>query len=406
MKIAQINGGVFGSTGKIMLGIAEVAKQNGDETFIASPISSTNRYKQPCVNYYRIGTYHTRRFNVLLARITGFNGCFAYFSTRKLIEKLKKFSPDILQLHNLHNSYINLPLLFKYIKQNDINTVWTLHDCWTFTGHCVHFTMANCDKWKIGCHDCPQYSEYPKSLIDRTPQMYRLKKKWFTGIKNMTIVTPSKWLGDLAKQSFLSEYPVKVINNGIDLNVFKPTESDFRESYSIPKDKFIVLGVAFGWGKRKGLDVFIELSKRLDDRFQIVLVGTDDNVDKQLPDNIISIHRTQNQQELAEIYTAADVFANPTREENYPTVNMEAIACGTPVITFKTGGSPEIPDETSGSVVDCDDIDAMEYKIVCACTQTIYSLEKCQRRALNFEQKQNFNQYIKLYISMNGELKC
>lgn len=161
-------------------------------------------------------------------------------------------------------------------------------------------------------------------------------------LQNITIVTPSEWLAGLVKESYLKDYPVKVINNGIDLNVFKPTESDFRKKYAL-ENKYIVLGVAFGWGRRKGLDVFVELARRLDkEKYKVVLVGTDDNVDKLLPENIISIHRTQNQTELAKIYSAADVFANPTREENYPTVNMESVACGTPVVTFNTGGSPEI----------------------------------------------------------------
>ena len=404
MKIAQINGGAFGSTGKIMFGIANVAKDNGDETFIASPITSTNRYKQPDIDYYKIGTYHGRRFHVLLARITGFNGCFAYFSTKRLIKNLKLFSPNILQLHNLHNSYINLPLLFKYIKQNNVRTVWTLHDCWAFTGQCPYFTMVKCDKWKTCCYDCPQYREYPEALVDRTKTMWKLKRKWFTNVENMTIVTPSQWLADLVKQSFLKDYSVRVIHNGIDLNIFKPTLSSFKERYGIT-EKHIVLGVAFGWGKRKGLDVFVELSRRLPPEYQIVLVGTDDSTDKLLPDNIISIHRTQNQKELAEIYTAADLLVNPTREENYPTVNMEAIACGTPVLTFRTGGSPEIPDETCGTVVDVDDIDAMESEIVHICEELPYSKEDCLKRAKFFERKNNFNQYISLYANMNGELK-
>ena len=182
--------------------------------------------------------------------------------------------------------------------------------------------------------------------------MWKLKKKWFTGVKNMIIVTPSKWLAGLASESYLREYPIKVINNGIDLKVFKPTTGNFRERYKILENKFIVLGVSFAWGKRKGLDCFVKMAKELGENYQIVLVGTDDDLDKQLPNNIISIHRTQNQKELAEIYTAADVFAMPTREENYPTVNMEAIACGTPVVTFDTGGSSEMLDEKSGIVVE------------------------------------------------------
>ena len=228
--------------------------------------------------------------------------------------------------------------------------------------------------------------------------MWKKKRSWFTGVPDMTLVTPSQWLADLVKRSFLSEYPVEVIPNGIDLNVFKPRASDFRRRYHIPEGKNILLGVAFGWGERKGLDVFLELAKRLDGaKYQIVLVGTDDSVDKQLPESIISIHRTENQQQLAVIYTAADLFVNPTREENYPTVNMESIACGTPVLTFRTGGSPEIVSPDTGSVVDCDDVDSLEKEIVRICQTKPYTEERCLNRAAEFDQFRRFKEYIRLY---------
>lgn len=216
----------------------------------------------------------------------------------------------------------------------------------------------------------------------------------------MTIVTPSQWLAGLVKQSFLKDYPVKVINNGIDLSVFKPMESDFREKYGIRKSDFVLLGVAFGWSTRKGLDVFIELTEKLPENYRIILVGTDDKADKQLPKSIISIHRTQNQTELAEIYTASDVFVNPTREDNFPTVNMEAIACGTPVITFNTGGSSECIDETCGSVVPCDDIDELEKEIKRVCLERPYIFDMCIKRAKFFEKNTKFKEYIDLYTKI------
>lgn len=398
MKIAMINGGVFGSTGKIVFGISEILESKGESVLCLSPITSTNRKKQPAHKYYKIGTFFSRRCDVFFSRLTGKQNCFARIATKNLIKKLVYFHPDIVHLHNLHGDYINIPLLFKYIKQNNIKTVWTLHDCWSFTGHCTHFTMVNCDKWKNGCYNCPQYKEYPKSLFDNSKKMYRLKKEWFTGVENLTIVTPSEWLAGLVKQSFLKDYPVKVIHNGIDLNVFKPTGCDFRKKYNISDNKYILLGVAFGWGKRKGLDVFIELQKRLDkDKYQIVLVGTDDNVDKLLPKEIISIHRTQNQTELAEIYTAADLFVNPTREENYPTVNMESIACGTPVITFRTGGSPEILTEKTGLVVDCDDVEGLQHGIEKICEKNLFSTGDCIEQAKQFDMNKRFQEYIDLY---------
>ena len=321
MRIVQINGGAKGSTGKIMIGIAEVARAQGHEVMCASPITTTNRDAGEDCGYYRIGTFNSRRLNVALARITGFNGCFAWFETYKLLKKIDEFKPDIIHLHNLHDSYINLPMLFSYIKKHNVPTVWTLHDCWAFTGQCPYFTIAKCDKWKAGCHNCPQYKEYPASLYDNTKKMWQHKKKWFTGVKNMTIVTPSRWLARLAQESYLKKYSIQVINNGIDLNVFKPTQSNFRERYEIPAEKHIILGVSFAWGYRKGLDCFVEMAEKLGEQYQIVLVGTDDEIDKKLPHNIISIHRTQNQKELAEVYSAADVFVMPTREENYPMIS-------------------------------------------------------------------------------------
>lgn len=402
MKTVLINSCNFGSTGNIMLEIAETAENGGYTAAVCYPQSRDNSRKQKEKDFI-IGTRFSRNIHLQLAGITGLNGCFSYFSTLKLLKKLDKLKPDIIHLHNLHNCYINLSLLFKYIKKHNIKTVWTLHDCWAFTGHCPYFDIVGCNKWKTGCYSCPQYKEYPKSLFDNSKIMYRLKRKWFSGVKNMTIVTPSEWLASLVKESYLKDYPVKVINNGIDLNVFKPTESDFRKKYAL-ENKYIVLGVAFGWGRRKGLDVFVELEKRFDkEKYKIVLVGTDDNIDKLLPENIISIHRTQNQTELAEIYTAADVFANPTREENYPTVNMESVACGTPVVTFNTGGSPEMLDETCGAAVTKDDADAMYNEIIRICEKKPYSMEACIKKAKGFDKNEKFGEYIRLYEVLNEQ---
>ncbi len=396
VRIVQINGGAKGSTGKIMMGIADVARAQGHEVMCASPITTTNRDAGEDCGYYRIGTFNSRRLNVALARITGFNGCFAWFETYKLLKKIDEFKPDIIHLHNLHDSYINFPMLFSYIKKHNVPTVWTLHDCWAFTGQCPHFTIVKCDKWKAGCHNCPQYKEYPASLYDNTKKMWQLKKKWFTGVKNMTIVTPSRWLARLARESYLKEYSIRVINNGIDLNVFKPTQSNFRERYEIPAEKHIILGVSFAWGYRKGLDCFVEMAEKLGEQYQIVLVGTDDEIDKNLPHNIISIHRTQNQKELAEVYSAADVFVMPTREENYPTVNMEAIACGTPVVTFDTGGCAETVDTSTGIIVSVNEIDKL-IEAIDVISQEQINPEVCKKKARNYSQDLKYMEYLELY---------
>lgn len=395
MKIVFINSVPYGSTASVCIGVSNVAKAHNFQTELAFGYSY-HPMRELQNNYIKIGSAFDKLMHMKLSKLTGKHGMYSKCATRKLIKKLTEIKPDILHLHNLHGWYINLPILFDYIKKNDIKVIWTLHDCWAFTGHCPHFTMVKCDKWRTLCHDCPQYKDYPSAYVDKTRKMYDLKKEWFTGVKNMTIVTPSQWLAELVKQSFLKEYPVKVINNGIDLNVFKPTESDFRKKYNL-EDKKVVLGVAFGWGVRKGLDVFVELSKRLPDNYKIVLVGTDESVDKQLPSNILSIHRTQNQKELAEIYSAADVFVNPTREENYPTVNMESIACGTPVITFRTGGSPEIIDENTGIAVDVDDFDTLEKEIIRVCDTAPYPLPSCLERAKHFDKNEKFVEYFEIY---------
>ena len=396
LKIAQINTCTYGSTGKIAKGLNTVVERRGGMGYICIPNGRHNKGRPVTKKAIWIGGRVSEDLHLILDRFIGLNGCFSRVATYRFLRKLNKLDVDVLHLHNLHNCYINLPMLFRYIKKHNIPVIWTLHDCWAFTGHCPHFTMAKCDKWKTGCHHCPQHREYPKSYVDNSKFMYRHKQKWFTGVQDLTIVTPSHWLAELVGESFLKDYPVKVIHNGIDLSVFKPTESDFRKKHGC-EGKFILLGVAFGWGVRKGLDVFVELASRLDDRFQIVLVGTDDVVDRNLPDGIISIHRTQNQAELAEIYTAADLFVNPTREDNYPTVNMESLACGTPVVTFRTGGSPECIDPTCGSVVPCDDIDALEQEILRIAEIKPYSTDACLNKAKKFDMNQRFEEYVKLY---------
>lgn len=395
MKVVSINTGFHGSTGNIMLNISNILNQQGDFSYTYSAKSA--KHKSIPKNHNVFGTAIENMINRVISVFTGIYGYGSFVGTHILLQKIKKIKPDVIHLHNLHGWYINLPMLFRYIKKYKIKTFWTLHDCWAFTGQCSHFTIEKCDKWKTNCHNCQRYKIYPYTAVDRTKTMYKLKKKWFCGIENLTIITPSQWLADLVKQSFLKEYPVKVINNGINLDIFKPTESNFREKYNIPKDKFIVLGVAFGWGYRKGLDVFIELSKRLSEKYQIVLVGTDDKIDEQLPDNIISIHRTENQIELAKIYTAADIFVNPTREEVLGLVNIEALACGTSVITFNIGGSPECIDKSCGSVIDYNNIEKFEEEIIRVCEQNPYDLDSCIDRAKLFDMNNKFNEYLDLY---------
>ena len=390
MKVVQINATCgIGSTGKICVGISQVLTEHNIENYILySNRSNGYKYGIPCSNESYI------KVQALKARIMGNYGFNSKSATRKMIEELERIKPNLVHIHNIHGHDCNLGMLFKYLKSKKIKIVWTFHDCWAFTAYCPHFTMVKCDEWKTQCSQCVQKKEYTW-IFDRSSYVYHKKKELLQGL-NLTIVTPSRWLADLVKQSFLKEYDIEVINNGIDIEIFNPVASKFREKHNL-EDKRIILGVSFDWSFKKGMDVFLELSKRLPSDYVVVLVGTNDEVDQKLPENILSIHRTQSQQELAEIYSAADVFINPTREDTYPTVNMEAIACGTPVITFNTGGSPEMIDETCGSIINCDDIDAFEKEILRICTEDVYKKEECVKKATRFEQKERFKEYLDLY---------
>ena len=390
MKVVQINATCgIGSTGKICVGISELMTAYGIENYILYS-SRTNGYPLGI----RCSNDRYVRIQALKSRIFGNYGFNSTRATQKIIRELERIEPDLVHLHNIHGHDCDLESLFSYFQQKKTKLVWTFHDCWAFTAYCPHFTMMKCDKWKSQCAKCIQHREF-SWFFDRSEELFEKKKRLFSGL-DLTIVTPSRWLADLVKESFLKEYPVKVINNGIDLSVFMPTHSDFREQYDLVGKK-LILGVSFGWGERKGLDVFLTLARRLPEEYRIILVGTDEKVDKELPENIISIHRTQNQRELAEIYSAADLFVNPTREENYPTVNMESLACGTPVLTFRTGGSPEIVDENCGAVVDCDDAESLEKEIIRICSDTPFTEHDSLKRAASFEQKERFREYLNLY---------
>ena len=390
MKIVQINATCgIGSTGKICVGISGVMNAAGIENYI---LFSSKTNGNPLGTRCSDDLYIKRQ--AFLSKLFGNYGFNSKTATQRMIAELERIKPDAVHLHNIHGHDCNLEMLFEYFKANNIKLFWTFHDCWAFTGYCPHFTMMKCNKWQTQCKKCVQRREF-SWLFDRSCEMFGKKKELFDGL-DLTVITPSHWLKDLVKQSFLGKYPVEVINNGIDLDVFKPMQSDFCRQYGI-ENKKTVLGVSFGWGERKGLDVFIKLSEILPKDYKIILIGTDEKTDKQLPDSIISIHRTQDQNELAQIYSAADVFVNPTREETYPTVNMEALACGTPVLTFRTGGSPEIIDDTCGSVVDCDDVDALAREVVRICTDKPYSLEQCVGKAADFDENERFKEYVKLY---------
>ena len=399
MTVFEINSIPYGSTYNIMAGIARVAKEENIEV-ITSAGYSYHPDKNLPKNHVNIGGFFNKAFHLMLTKVTSVDGYGSIVATKQLIKKIKRSKADIVHLHNIHGAFLNFPMLFRFLKTEKLAVVWTFHDCWNFTGICPYFTMAKCNKWTSGCGKCPQYKNiFSGYLTDRTALMWKKKKAWFTGLERSVVVTPSQWLGELAKQSFFKEYPVKVINNGIDLSVFKPKDGS-REKLGLPADKCILLGVAMEWGERKGLDVFVSLAQTLDEHFMIILIGTNEEVEKQIPSSIRTIRRTQNQEELAEYYSAADIFVNPTREDNYPTVNLEALACGTPVISFNTGGSSECYDSFCGSTVAVDDIDGLLSAINREATKKEHSINNCVKFSKKYDMNDRFKEYIELYKEM------
>lgn len=330
-----------GSTGRICAELAQAYEKDGHEVKIAYGRDGfvPEAYRKYAV---RIGSDLDVRLHGVLTRLTDRHGFGSTAATRRFLKWAEEFDPDVLWLHNIHGYYINIELLFRWIKSRpNMEVKWTLHDCWAFTGHCAYFDYVGCDRWKTGCGHCPQKGSYPASaLASGSRWNYEKKRALFTGIPKLTLITPSRWLADLTRESFLGEYPVQVRYNTIDTDVFKPTPSDFRQANGL-EDKTILLGVASTWEPRKGLSDFLALRKALDDRYAIVLVGLTPEQVSQLPAGILGITRTNSAAQLAQIYTAADVLFNPTYEDNYPTVNLEAEACGTRVVTYATGGSPE-----------------------------------------------------------------
>lgn len=394
--ILEINGINYGSTGTITLNIAECARKYGYKVYTSCK-KSRKGIKFNYKDQIFIGFWISRVISERLAFITSKKGYFNILNTYIFLKKIDRIKPDLIHLHLLHDSFINIKMLVNYINKNNIPVIYTFHDCWALTGQCAHFDYVKCNKWKTECHDCVQLHKYPSVLFyDNTKKMYKSKLELFSSIKNMTIVAPSEWMADIVSKSYLNKYEIKIINNGIDLNEFKYSKNSIKKKYNIT-NKYLVLGVAYGWYVRKGLDVFIELSKKLPNNFQIMLVGTTDEVDKGLPKNIISIHRTYDKKELTNIYSAADIFVNATREDNFPTVNIEALACGLPVLTFDTGGSKEIIDKTCGDFVKQNDITSLINKIIKICENKKYKKDACISRAKQYNMYDKFEEYVKLY---------
>ena len=399
-KLLQINAALNkGSTGRIAEQIASLARECGWETYIfhgARYVNVSKMYTRQVV------TPFGEKMHALKSMLFDAHGLGSTRATRTVIREIDCIQPDIIHLHNIHGYYINYRILFEYLRTTETPVVWTLHDFWTMTGHCAWFDSIDCERWKTVCYACPLTGEYPKTIdLDRSKRNYMLKKKLFTSLSNMIVAPVSQWLENIVQESFLNCYPCQVINNGIDISVFSPLQSTLRSELGVG-EKIVLLGVASIWEERKGLHDFIKLAGILPESYRIILIGVNDSQRDSLPDNIIGVTRTDSQRELAKYYSMADVFVNPTYSDNFPTTNLEALACGTPIVTYRTGGSPEAVTEDTGLVVDKGDFDGLVVAIekIIKKGKSHYS-NACRQRAVSFYNKNDrFEDYIKLYDSL------
>ncbi len=397
--LLQINSVVnTGSTGRIAEEIGQIAISHGWNSFIAYGRNDCPSQSK----LVKIGNVLDVKLHGVLTRIFDRHGLGSHRATVQLIKQIKKINPDIIHLHNLHGYYINIKVLFIFLHKFNKPVVWTLHDCWSFTGHCVYFDNIGCYKWETQCLKCPHKRNYPASFVlDQSKENYLLKKQLFCSLNNLTLVTVSNWLEKLLSKSFLKNNKTTTIHNGINTNIFKPLNDNKTHNNKL-KGKFVILGVASIWDYRKGFSDFIRLGKLLNDNYKIILIGLNKTQLKEIPESIIGVERTESAQELANLYAKADVFVNPTYEDNFPTTNIEALACGTPVITYRTGGSPEAIDDNTGIIVDKGNIDDLIVSIekIKANGKAFYS-KHCRERAIKyFKKEERYLEYLKLYDTL------
>lgn len=415
-KLLQINiTSNWGSTGKIAEAINLAAQRRGWECSTAY-----GRWANPSqFPTYKVGNKWDMYVHYFENRIFDREGLSSRRATKALIRHIEELKPDVISLHNIHDHYLNYELLFRYLNETNIKVVWTFHDCWAFTGHCFHFVTKDCMRWKTGCHACPLHHLYPNTVLDRSVKNYALKKELFTANKNLAIVACSDWLGDFVKESFLKNKRIEVIHNGVDLQTFRPQEVQEFKSARV-QGRFKIIAVSSMWYPNKGeLDIYKLRTMLPEDEYEITMVGLSAEQAKNLPKGIRGIQRTQNVQELAQLYSDADVLINPTYEDNFPTVNIEALACGTPVITYRTGGSPEaVRDEVSdgfkefqeisrgssgtelyktGMVIEQGNVTALANAIMQMKDKPLSSSD-CRKRAEEiFDKDKCFEKYIELY---------
>lgn len=391
MKVVQINTFPYKATGNIMLQIHRLLQDLGHESYVV-----WGRGRKPDNMYeFSIGDRVGMGIHGVITRVFDRTGFASWHATKRLLSYLEEIKPDIIHLHNIHGYYLNIKMLFDYLNShNEIQVVWTIHDCWPITGHCAYFSAIQCNKWKTGCHKCPQKNTYPKSwMLDASKINWIQKKRCFEK-RDIQLVTPSKWLKTILMESFLQNNNIEVIYNGLDLDVFKPVND--RKN-----NRKYILGVASEWTERKGLRDFVELRKYLDRTYDIILIGLTEKQIKELPNGIIGLKRTENVAELVSYYSGAEVFVNLSVEETMGMTTVEALACGTPVIVYNTTALPEVVDQNAGIIIDkIHDVEAVAEAIV---RISKGNYDNCRRSVTQYENKKQFLKYVTLYKRVCGE---
>lgn len=402
-KLLQINPvlRVNTSTGRIMQEIGELAMLHGWKTYMAYS-KGRDGIKECKSEIVPVGDVWSTAWHGLETRLLDRHGLASDRATREFIKRIETIAPDIVHIHNIHGYFLNYRILFDFLSRSGIPVVWTVHDCWLYTGHCYYYSYAGCNKWQTGCGHCPQKKEFPASYFsDRSHRNWLDKKTAFTSmpLDKLTIVPVSDWIREEMSRSFLKDYHFQVIHNGINTEVFDVYDATaVRQQYSLG-DKHIFLGVASIWSREKGLADFIKMSELIGQDEVIVLVGIKPEDMKLLPKNVVAIARTENIRQLAELYSAADVFINPTWQDNYPTVNLEAIACGTPVVTYRTGGSIEAITDTTGFIVEQGDVAGLVDAARCIIRRGKEAYRNvCRQYAVaNFRKEDRYADYLNLY---------
>lgn len=397
MKLLLVNTAINStSTGRIAEEIGRCAQKAGYEVFAGYGFKNNGS----ALKAIKIGSKTDHYLHALLTRLTDRHGFGSAGATKEFIRQLNIINPDIINLHNIHGYYLNIPLMADWLKRHNRPVVWTFHDCWPFTGHCAYFDAVGCGRWTTGCHDCPNSLAYPSARFhDNSRKNFIQKKELFNSIPQLTVVVPCQWMADNVSRSFLNGKRTVVIYNGVNTDIFRPASADssrqLKRSLQL-EGKRVILGVASVWDKRKGLDDFKKMASLLHPDERIVLIGLDRKQIASLPDNIIGISRTENTARLAEFYSMADTFVNPTYVDNFPTTNIEALACGTPVVTYNTGGSPEAVSPTTGAVVAKGDVAG-----AIGNARRLWAenpVDHCRRRAVaNFDSRDRFNDYTNLF---------